>query len=146
MKIYTIGFTKKSAEEFFDLLKKNKVNQLIDIRLHPDGQLAGFTKRDDLAYFLKHLIGCGYQHLDNLAPAPEILTDYRKDHDWDRYVGRFEALMDERNIPDTLDKAMFEKHNCCLLCSEDKPDKCHRRLIVERMARHWPNVEIIHIT
>ncbi len=145
MKIYTIGFTKKSAEQFFDLLQKNGVNQLIDIRLHPNGQLAGFTKQDDLAFFLARLIGCGYQHIDSLMPTDEILSDYRKDHDWNRYVERFEALMDERHIPDVLDKDVFERKVCCLLCSEDTPEKCHRRLIAERLARYWSEVEVVHL-
>jgi len=96
MKLYTIGFTKKSAENFFTLLQKNNIKRLIDIRLNPDGQLAGFAKRNDLAYFLSHLVDCEYQHIKVLAPTDDILSDYRKDHDWDRYVKRFEALMDER--------------------------------------------------
>lgn len=146
MKIYTIGFTKKSAEQFFDLLQKNGVNQLMDIRLHPSGQLAGFTKQDDLAYFLARLIGCDYRHMDSLAPTDEILSNYRKDHDWKRYVERFEALMDERNIPETLDKGLFENNRCCLLCSEATPEQCHRRLVAERLARRWPGVEVVHLT
>jgi uncharacterized protein (DUF488 family) len=145
MKIYTIGFTKKSAEQFFDLLQKNGVNHIVDIRLHSNGQLAGFAKQDDLAYFLKRLIGCGYQHVDSLTPTEDILTDYRKDHDWGRYVQRFEALMDERDIPGTLDKSIFGKKVCCLLCSEATPEQCHRRLVAERLARRWPDVEVIHL-
>ncbi len=145
MKLYTVGFTKKSAEKFFTLLEQNSVNCLVDIRLHPNGQLAGFTKRDDLAYFLSRLANCSYIHLGSLAPTDDIFSDYRKDHDWNRYVQRFEALMNEREIPQTLDRALFETKNCCLLCSEAMPDQCHRRLVAERLARHWPEVEVIHL-
>lgn len=146
MKIYTIGFTKKSAERFFVLLKDNQIGRLIDIRLKPGGQLAGFAKRDDLAYFLRELIGCEYHHFGFLAPSEDILKTYRQDKDWERYEERFEALMDERDVLAELDPDFFAEMPCCLLCSEDTPDRCHRRLVAERLTRHWPNVEIVHLT
>ena len=146
MRIYTIGFTKKPAERFFSLLKEHGVQRLVDIRLHPGGQLAGFAKQDDLAYFLRELAKCGYTHMPELAPTDEILSEYRKDHKWPLYNERFQALMDERGIPERLDRIMFEQEICCLLCSEDTPEKCHRRLVAERMAAHWDDVEIVHLT
>lgn len=145
MQLYTIGFTKKSAQTFFELLQTNDIQRIVDIRLHASGQLAGFTKQDDLAYFLDRLARCDYVHLLNLAPTDSILSDYRKDHAWDRYVQRFEALMDERNIPYSLDRSLFEESRCCLLCSEATPDHCHRRLVAERLAREWRGVDIIHL-
>lgn len=145
MKLYTVGFTKKSAEQFFSLLKKNGVQRLIDIRLRPNGQLAGFTKRDDLAYFLPNLIGCEYHHTSALAPTKEILSTYRKDGDWSQYVRRFKALMDQRNVPFALDRAFYEEKPCCLLCSEATPEQCHRRLVAERIARSWADTEVIHL-
>ena len=145
VKIYTIGFTKKSAERFFVLLKENQIGRLIDIRLKPGGQLAGFAKRDDLAYFLRELIGCEYHHFDFLAPSEDILKTYRQDKDWDRYERQFEALMNEREVLNRLDPSFFAEKPCCLLCSEEKPDQCHRRLIAERLDRSWPDVEVIHL-
>jgi uncharacterized protein (DUF488 family) len=145
MHLYTIGFTKKPAEQFFRLLENNGVKKLIDTRSNPHGQLSGFSKQDDLAYFLDRLIGCEYHHLPVLAPTSEILTDYRKDHRWDRYVNRFEALMDERGIPSTLDKSLFVDSPSCLLCSEATPEKCHRRLVGERLVRHWPELSLVHL-
>ncbi|MFL5758648.1 MAG: DUF488 family protein [Thermomicrobiales bacterium] len=145
MKLYTIGFTKKPAKQFFGLLEANGVRRLIDIRLHPHGQLSGFSKQDDLAFFLDRLIGCDYRYVPTLAPTADILTDYRKDHQWDRYVQRFEALMDERNVPSALEKAVFTDVPSCLLCSEDTPKHCHRRLVAERLTKHWREVEIVHL-
>lgn len=145
MKIYTIGFTKKTAEHFFNLLKNNGVQCIVDIRLHPDGQLAGFTKKDDLSYFLKKLIGCDYQPLPILAPNDELLKTYRQDHDWQKYQEEFEKLMDMRGVPESLDRQLFEQKSCCLLCSESPPDQCHRRLVAERLARSWNNIHIIHL-
>jgi uncharacterized protein (DUF488 family) len=145
MQIYTIGFTKKSAERFFSLLRDNGVQRLVDIRLHPGGQLAGFAKSDDLAYFLRELARCAYSHLPELAPTDDVLATYRKDHKWPVYVERFEALMDERQIPAALDRDMFERERCCLLCSEATPQQCHRRLVAERLARVWGDVEIVHL-
>jgi uncharacterized protein (DUF488 family) len=145
VKLYTIGFTKKSAERFFDLLRENKVQRLLDIRLNPHGQLSGFTKQEDLAYFLDRLIGCEYHHLPVLAPTDDILKSYRSDHQWDRYVRRFEALMDERNVPAALDKSLFTGTPGCLLCSEATPERCHRRLVADRLVKSWPELEVVHL-
>jgi uncharacterized protein (DUF488 family) len=146
MKLYTIGFTQKSAETFFGLLRENGVQRLIDIRLHPGGQLAGFAKQTDLPYLLANLAsGCGYVYAPELVPTKEILNDYRRDKDWLRYRTRFEALMDERKIPETLKREDFEQVVSCLLCSEPTPEQCHRRLVAERLANVWGNVEVIHL-
>ena len=145
MKLYTIGFTKKSAERFFTLLKSSSVRCLVDIRLHPGGQLAGFARQGDLPYFLTELAECEYIHLASLAPTDEILSEYRKDKNWARYAERFGALMESRGVPNNLDRALFEEKACCLLCSEDTPEKCHRRLVAESLAIHWPGVEIVHL-
>ena len=144
MEIYTIGFTQKPAERFFGLLREHGVGRLLDTRLHPDGQLAGFAKRVDLPYFLRELAGCDYVHVPTLAPTDEILSAYRGDKDWTGYVRRFEALMDERGVPDRLDRSLFDRP-VVLLCSEHKPDKCHRRLVAERLARTWPEAQVVHL-
>jgi uncharacterized protein (DUF488 family) len=146
MKLYTIGFTQKSAQEFFETLRAHRVQVLVDIRLRPGGQLAGFAKQEDLSYFLEQLAdGCQYRHMPELAPTKEILDGYRADHNWPNYATQFEALLDERNIPQSLDRTLFEQYDCCLLCSEATPEKCHRRLVAERLAAAWPNVEVIHL-
>jgi uncharacterized protein (DUF488 family) len=145
MLLYTIGFTRKSAKEFFAILQKNDIRRVIDIRLNPHGQLAGFSKQADLVYFLKTINACDYAHLPDLAPTREILDSYRKNHDWDEYTRRFEQLMDQRAVPESLDRQVFENGPVCLLCSEETPDRCHRRLVAERLARAWENVEIRHL-
>ena len=144
MKLYTIGFTQKSAEDFFSRLRSHGVKCLIDIRIHPDGQLSGFPRKADLPFFLNELAdGCEYRYLPDLAPTAELLKAYRESGGWDLYVERFESLMDKRGIPAALQPTDFDE--ACLLCSEDKPDQCHRRLVAERLARNWANVEIIHL-
>lgn len=146
MKLFTIGFTQKRAETFFELLLSHQVHKVLDIRLKPGGQLSGFAKADDLPYFLRELAGgCAYEHMPDLAPTGEILEDYRNYKDWEKYEKRFEALMDERGIPALLNPTEFEDTYACLLCSEATPEKCHRRLVAERIAAHWQNVEIIHL-
>ena len=146
MNLYTLGFTQKSAETFFGLIRANGVQKLVDIRVNPHGQLSGFARQEDLPYFLRQLAdGCDYAHRPELAPTKEILKEYRADGDWPRYVARFEALLDERNIPATLERAEFESQVCCLLCSEATPEQCHRRLVAERLAGHWPNLAIVHL-
>ena len=146
MKLYTIGFAQKRAETFFGLLREHGVTRVVDIRRNPGGQLSGFAKQDDLAYFLSRLAdGCGYVHIPELAPTKEILDDFRADSDWARYAARFEALMDERGIPGTLDRQEFETLTSCLLCSEPTAEQCHRRLVAERLATQWAGLEVIHL-
>lgn len=145
MTVYTIGFGQKSAREFFELLRQAGVRRVVDVRLRPGGQLAGFTKKEDLRYFLSRLLRSDYVHLPELAPTAAVLDAYREDHDWDAYVVAFEALMDERRIAATLDRALFAEGPCCLLCSEPTPEHCHRRLVAERLAREWGDVEVVHL-
>jgi uncharacterized protein (DUF488 family) len=143
--IFTIGFTQKPASRFFSLVRENRIDVLVDIRRHPDGQLAGFAKRADLPFFLAELAGSRYQHVEALAPTDEILKDYRSNKDWAAYTARFEALMDERGVPDVLDRSLFADNRCCLLCSEAMPEQCHRRLVAERLAAAWDIGPIIHL-
>ena len=146
MKLYTIGFTQKNAETFFGLLRQNHVARLVDIRLNPDGQLSGFAKREDLPFFLSRLAdGCVYERILELAPTKEVLSAYRATRDWAHYAQQFKALLDERNVPAILDREAFERLPSCLLCSEPTPKQCHRRLVAERLAASWPDVEIIHL-
>lgn len=145
MDLYTIGFSGKPARQFFQLLQENGVDLVVDIRLRPDGQLSGFAKKADLAYFLESLNQCGYVHVPVLAPSAEILDDYRKDKNWRRFRERFEQLIDERDIPNSLDRSQFEKHRACLLCSEHKPEQCHRRFVADRLAERWNGVTIHHL-
>jgi uncharacterized protein (DUF488 family) len=134
--IFTIGFTKKSAEDFFHLLQKAGVQKLIDVRENRGGQLAGFAKHPDLAFFLDRLLGIGYDYQPLLAPTPEIRDAYRRTKDWDEYEKRFRKLMEQRAVLAQVDPSEYAG-KVALLCSEAQPEKCHRRLVAEMLARHW---------
>jgi uncharacterized protein (DUF488 family) len=144
--LYTIGFTQKTAEEFFGLLQKNAVDMVMDIRLRPDSQLSGFAKGRDLPYFLKHLIGCDYRRDTRMAPTDDILDKYRQDKSWPEYEKAFGDLLRQRDVIGQLDRDWWAAHQACLLCSEHEPDHCHRRVVAEYLAAHWPEVEIHHLT
>lgn len=144
MKIFTIGFTKTSAQRFFDRLKVAGVKKLVDVRLNNVSQLAGFAKRDDLRYFSKTICEMDYVHLPALAPTKPMLDSYKKERGaWSDYEQKFLALMKERRIEDSIDKKILDQG--CLLCSEDKPHQCHRRLVAEYLKRHWGDVDIVHL-
>lgn len=145
MKTYTIGFTQKSAENFFTLIKNNSVNRIIDVRLNNVSQLAGFAKRDDLKFFLSELCDTDYIYIKELAPTKDILDKYKKNSiTWEAYEEKFLNLMSQRNIERTIDKAMLDAG--CLLCSEHKPHHCHRRLVVEYLNQHWDSqIEVTHL-
>lgn len=144
IRIATIGFTKKDAERFFDLLKKADVKRIVDVRLNNEGQLSGFAKKRDLAYFLKTILGIDYVHLPILAPTEEMLSAYKKQKgSWSDYEKRFLDLMSQRQIEQHVDRQIAS--DGCLLCSEDKPHHCHRRLVAEYLKSHWGNVKIQHL-
>jgi len=144
IKLFTIGFTKKTAEEFFTRLIRAGVKRVVDIRLNNVSQLAGFTKRDDLRYFLQAIGGIDYVHRLDLAPTQEILDAYRKAKgDWSGYERDFLALMSLRKVEEKVTQDLL--HEACLLCSEEKPLHCHRRLVAEYLRERWGNVDIVHL-
>lgn len=146
MKIYTIGYTKKSAEEFFGALEEHGIERVVDVRLKNTSQLAGFTKKQDLEYFLDRISGIEYCHLDFLAPSAELMKVYKESgEDWDLYVREFSKLLSERQVLDRLDRQSFSEKQCCLLCSEPEADHCHRRLVAEHLKEAWSEVEIVHL-
>lgn len=146
IKIFTIGFTKQSAESFFGKLQSAGVKRVMDVRLNNISQLAGFAKKDDLAYFLNSICGIDYVHLlEELAPTKEILDEYRrrKKSGWPDYKRKYVELITYRRVEEKLSREMFDRG--CLLCSEDVPDYCHRRLAAEYLKRKWGGIEIEHI-
>lgn len=143
MNIYTIGFTKKSAETFFETISKSGVTRVLDTRLNNVSQLAGFAKKTDLIYFLEKICNVEYVHMTELAPTQDMLDEYKKlTHDWKRYEKKFVKLIEKRKI-ETLSKSLFK--DSCLLCSEEKPHQCHRRLVAEYLKAHWGKVTINHL-
>ena len=146
MEIFTIGFTQATAEDFFGRLKAHRIERLLDVRLNNRSQLSGFAKRDDLAYFLRELVGAEYEHAPLLAPSQELLDAYKKQKSisWPEYETRFLALMRDRRVEHELDPGGFEARTV-LLCSEATPEHCHRRLVVEYLSSHWPALTAVHL-
>jgi uncharacterized protein (DUF488 family) len=145
MEILTIGFTKKNAAHFFGTLTDAGVQQLIDVRLNNVSQLAGFTKRDDLAYFLDRIGHMSYRHELLLAPTQLLLDHYRKGGgSWDSYARGFLDLLEDRRVEDHLDRSLFDRRTV-LLCSEPTADRCHRRLVAEYLATKWGDISVVHL-
>lgn len=144
LRLFTIGFTRKSAEEFFTRLRDAGVRRVVDVRLNNVSQLAGFSKRDDLRYFLRAIGGIDYVHLPDLAPTQEMLDGYKKQKgDWPEYERRFLALMAERRVETTVAPQLHDGD--CLLCSEHEPDCCHRRLVCEYLKAHGAELDVTHL-
>jgi uncharacterized protein (DUF488 family) len=144
MKIFTIGFTKKSAEEFFARLRNPEIQKLIDVRLNNVSQLAGFAKKDDLRFFAKAIAGIEYIHLPSLAPTQAMLDSYKKMRgSWSDYEREFLDLMKQRQIELTVSREQLD--HGCLLCSEDKPEHCHRRLVADYLREKWHDVAVVHL-
>jgi len=144
VRIFTIGFTKKSAEQFFTKLRNSGAKRLVDVRLNNVSQLAGFAKKNDLKFFLGELCGMDYVHVPLLAPTQGLLDAYKKKRgQWSDYEREFLELMKSRKIETNVSRDTIAEG--CLLCSEEKPDHCHRRLVAEYLKQYWQNVEIIHL-
>jgi uncharacterized protein (DUF488 family) len=144
MKVFTIGFTEKPASRFFDLIRKSGARRVVDVRLNNTGQLAGFSKRDDLQFFLREICGVDYIHIPELAPTQEILDAYKKHGGaWSVYESEFLDLMERRRIDASVAQSVIDQG--CLLCSEHKPHHCHRRLVVEFLERKWGGLQSLHL-
>ena len=144
MKLFTIGFTQKSAETFFTAIKKSGAERIVDIRLNNTSQLAGFAKQDDLRYFLRQICGVDYHHEPLLAPTADILDAFKKKRmAWDEFERRFVDLIRQRHIEKTVRKEILSSG--CLLCSEATPDQCHRRLVAKYLSERWGDIEVNHL-
>jgi uncharacterized protein (DUF488 family) len=143
MRLFTIGFPKKSAADFSGTLRAAGVKRVIDVRLNNRSQLAGFTKASDLAYFLRALCGIDYVARPDLAPSKALFDGYKKSSDWRVYKQQFIELMRERRVEEAISRDVLD--GACLMCSEPEPDRCHRRLVAEYLRDKWGNVEIEHL-
>lgn len=144
MRIFTIGFAKSSAEQFFGRLAAAGVRRVVDVRLANRSQLAGFAKRGDLEYFLVRLCGIAYEHRPELAPTQEMLATFRKRRgSWDTYREQFLRLVAARRIEQVLSPEQLD--GACLLCSEPAPAHCHRSLVAEYLRQQWGGVQIGHL-
>jgi uncharacterized protein (DUF488 family) len=144
MEIFTIGFTKKNAEKFFSRIQQPGIKRIVDIRLNNVSQLAGFTKKEDLKYFLREICDLDYFHLIELAPTKEILDAYKKNGDnWNTYERQFLDLMAKRRVDETVPRNIID--GGCLLCSEATAEHCHRRLVAEYLQNKWGDLEIKHL-
>lgn len=144
MQLYTIGFTQKSLRQFIGLLRDARVDGVVDIRLNNASQLAGYAKREDLAFILE-TFGIGYHEEKGLAPTPALLDTYHREHDWDAYERAFLRLLDERPLVQMLAGIEARFARPCLLCAEPTPERCHRRLVAEAFARLRPGLEVRHL-
>ena len=144
MHVFTIGYAKKSAQTFFEHIKSNHIDVLIDVRLYNSSQLAGFSKSRDLQYFLREICDCDYIWAVEFAPTSELLEGYKSgDVKWDQYEKTYNELLDTRGGLDFF-KDFYGKR-VCLLCAEATPQRCHRRLLAEKIAGVYANVSVTHL-
>jgi uncharacterized protein (DUF488 family) len=143
--IYTIGYTRKSLRQFIGLLQEAGVDAVIDVRLRNTSQLAGFAKRDDLAFLLREGFDIAYEHVVELAPTAEIFDAYKKDHDWLVYEREYPQLLTERDALAIGQQLLERYQRPCLLCAEATPEHCHRRLLAEYLAERISDLEIVHL-
>ncbi len=143
--LHTIGYERRPLAEFITLLRAAEIDAVVDIRLRNTSHLAGYTKRDDLAFLLQEGFGIAYEHDPELAPTDEILDTYVQDHDWLRYAACFAALLAERQSEVTGREILAHYRAPCLLCREATPEKCHRRLVAEWWAAHIPELNVVHL-
>lgn len=144
MNLYTIGFTGKSAEQFFTLVGETKASRLIDIRINRTSQLAGFAKEQDLNFFIPELTNMEYVVREEFAPTKDLLASYRRQEiAWEKFAERYQQLLQERLLHNALSREDFS--NSILLCSEKEPEKCHRTLLANILIEQFPSLEIVNL-
>jgi len=142
--LFTIGYTKKSAEKFFGIISENKIEIVADVRLYNSTQLAGFSKSWDLKYFLKQICNCSYIEMQEFAPTRSLFDNYKKGYiKWHEYERVYNEFLNTRANLDFF--GAFQNKRICLLCAEDTPECCHRRLLAEKIAITYDNVTIVHL-
>jgi uncharacterized protein (DUF488 family) len=144
VKVATIGFTQKPLRRFVDLLRGAEVDLVVDIRLRNNSQLGGWSKRDDLMFILE-TFGVGYSHRPELAPSAELFDAYRENHDWTTYEQEYPRLLDERQVYESLHELLSSHERPCFLCSEARPERCHRRLLCDQLRIRYPTLEVVHL-
>jgi uncharacterized protein (DUF488 family) len=144
MNVFTIGYTQKSAQTFFELIKANRIDVLIDVRLYNSTQLAGFSKSRDLQYFLAALCGCGYVWAKQFAPPAALFNNYKSEQiDWAAYEATYNEFLNAHRGLDFF--RLYQNKRICLLCAEPTPERCHRRLLAEKIAEEYDGVTITHL-
>jgi uncharacterized protein (DUF488 family) len=143
--LFTIGFTRKSLEQFITLLRNARVDAVVDVRRHNTSQLAGFAKRDDLEFLLREGFGIRYQWLSELAPPPELLARYRQDGDWESYAAEFRRLIQTEGMLDAATPILDQYARPCLLCAEDEAEECHRSLLAKALEAERPGLTVKHL-
>lgn len=145
-KLFTIGFTKKTAKEFFEKLNENNIHMIVDVRLNNTSQLAGFTKYPDIVYFLKNLCNIDYIQDKMFSPEETTLKKYKKKGiNWEQYVKEFNDTMENRNINEYIYNKYNDLNNICLLCSEPTAEKCHRSLVADRFRKQFKGLNVINL-
>lgn len=145
IQLFTIGLAQTTAENFFTSLRNAGVKRMIDVRLNNTSQLAGFSKKEDLRFFLREVLDIDYIHVPELAPTQDILDTFKKHKGkWEVYEQEFNSLMAKRGIENVISRDTANLG--CLLCSEKKPHHCHRRLVAEYLGKHWGDVATEHLT
>ena len=144
IRVFTIGCAGKNARQFFSILKQSGIRKVIDVRLYNTSQLAGFTRKHDVEYFLQAIVGAEYIHMPIMAPTKQLLNDYKKRLiSWQQYETEFKSIITQRKIDKHI--TLQDMDMSCFLCSEATADNCHRRLVAEYLAGFWPNISIIHL-
>lgn len=144
MNLFTIGYTKKSAEKFFEIISDNKIEIVADVRLYNSTQLAGFSKSADLQYFLKRICNCSYIALKQLAPNPSLFENYKSGKtSWAEYEKIYNKFLDTQANLDFF--YAFKNKRICILCAENTPEHCHRKLIAGKIAKIYDDITITHL-
>lgn len=142
-KICTIGFAGKNLREFIQRLQSAGVARVVDVRLNNTSQLAGYSKKDDLEYVLE-LVNIKYRHIPALAPSGELMKAFKsKEISWEEYVETYSKMISDQDPAGLVELKEGEK--ICLLCSEDDPKHCHRRLLAEHLAKKIKGLEVQHL-
>ncbi len=136
MNLFTLSAYETTAEQFFETLKKQKADLVLDVRLRNTNQLCGFTKEKDLAYFVHNIAGAQYVHDLLFAPDSDLLDVYTKHViDWNGYRQAYLSEMEERNARSVFAQKYQQYASICILGTATSHRRSHSEALLEYLEK-----------
>jgi len=127
------SYQSKSIDDLISQLKSHNISTLVDVREIPISRKKGFSKTVFSEYLNKN--GIEYIHLKKLGSPKNIRKELKQNKDYFSFFEKYlEYIQLHKNIINDLYKIILEK-NCCIMCYEDLPFKCHRKIICDEIKK-----------
>jgi len=130
--IFALSAYETSAEQFFQKLKEEKADLVLDVRLKNSNQLCGFTKAKDLAYLIPAVTGAAYVHDLRFAPSAALLESYLKHQiGWEMYRASYLSEMKRHRAMDAFRVSYDSYQSICILGTSTRKRRSHSDALID---------------